>query len=258
VSWDKHGRKWQARITHGGKTQGLGLFAAEADAARAVDAAARRLRGGEAHGGRAGKNWHRLNFPTAAEEERGKAMGMLTAAELAAAKAAAQKGRTSGFAGVTWSKKDRKWRAGITHGGKLQGLGRFADEAAAARAFDAAARRLRGNEAHGGRSGPIGIRWRLNFPTTAEAERAEGRGLPEMLTAAELAAAKAAALVGRTSGFAGVSWSKQSRKWEAQIRHSGTRQHLGLFADEAEAARAVEARARELGIPPPKKRPRKS
>ena len=42
----------------------------------------------------------------------------------------------------------------------------FAEEQAAARAFDDAARQLRGNRAHGG--GDRG-QWRLNFPTEAEA-----------------------------------------------------------------------------------------
>ena len=65
-------------------------------------------------------------------------------------------------------------------------------------------------------------------------------------------------LVGRTSRFAGVSWHKASRKWLAKIRHGGKPQRLGLFAADEDAARAVEARARELGTPPPKKRARKS
>ena len=36
------------------------------------------------------------------------------------------------------------------------------------RAFDAAARKLRGAAAHGGRSGPTAARFRLNFPTEEE------------------------------------------------------------------------------------------
>ena len=55
-----------------------------------------------------------------------------------------------------------------------------------------------------------------------------------------------------------MSWSKKGRKWAARIKNGGKQQGLGRFADEAEAARAVEARAQELGIPLPKKRARKS
>jgi hypothetical protein len=80
----------------------------------------------------------------------------------------------------------------------------------------------------------------------------------EAAEAAAEAAAKAAAQVGCTSEFAGVGWDKRGGKWAAGITHGGRRQHLGYFADEAEAARAVEARAQELGIPLPKKRARKS
>ena len=55
--------------------------------------------------------------------------------------------------------------AQIKHDGKNQFVGHFAPdgEATAARAYDAAARRLRGDRAHGGRQG-----WHLNFPTVAE------------------------------------------------------------------------------------------
>ena len=79
--------------------------------------------------------------------------------------------KRSRYVGVSWRKDRRRWEARISHEGRLQGLGYFAEEEeeAAARAFDAAARRLRGNSAHGG--GNEG-RWRLNFPTEAAAEGA--------------------------------------------------------------------------------------
>jgi hypothetical protein len=61
-------------------------------------------------------------------------------------------------------------------GGKNQHLGRFDDERDAARAVDTAARRLRGEDAHGGLGGKKGQIWRLNFPTQREVERAQQRG----------------------------------------------------------------------------------
>lgn len=48
------------------------------------------------------------------------------------------------------------------------------------------------------------------------------------------------------SGFRGVSWHKQGRKWCARIRTPGTYRHLGLFATAEAAHEAYEAAAREL------------
>jgi hypothetical protein len=48
---------------------------------------------------------------------------------------------------------------------------------------------------------------------------------------------------GRTSQFKGVSLNKESGKWRAQIKSYGRAIHLGLFADEVEAARAYDLAA---------------
>jgi hypothetical protein len=94
-----------------------------------------------------------------------------------AAAAASGLQRPSNFVGVSWDKKERKWRANIRDGGKKKHLGRFGDEHEAARAVDTAARRLRGEDAHGGRS--AGVKWlRLNFPSDREAARAQALGMP--------------------------------------------------------------------------------
>lgn len=45
----------------------------------------------------------------------------------------------------------------------------------------------------------------------------------------------------RTSKYTGVSLHKRTGKWKAQISHQGTKQILGFFDDEREAARAVNA-----------------
>ncbi len=43
---------------------------------------------------------------------------------------------TSKFRGVSWNARDKKWMARIRVDGKLRGLGRFAVEEDAAKAFD--------------------------------------------------------------------------------------------------------------------------
>ncbi len=62
---------------------------------------------------------------------------------------------------MSWFKKNRRWTAGIHHEGRKQYLGYFTEEKAAARAYDEAARRLRGDKAHGGKR-------QLNFPNQFE------------------------------------------------------------------------------------------
>ena len=182
VSWRKADRKWTASIKHSGKhMQHLGHFDDVRKAARAYDVAARRLRGDDAHGGRSNahcQRW-RLNFPTQREVQRAKERGaLLTEEDKAAAAAASERQGPSEFVGVGWRKDSRKWTATIRimRGGKNQHLGCFDDERDAARAVDTAARRLRGEDAHGGLGGKKGQIWRLNFPTQREVERAQQRG----------------------------------------------------------------------------------
>eukprot|EP01047_Picozoa_sp_COSAG01_P099216 COSAG01_NODE_29273_length_641_cov_1.178967_1_plen_74_part_01 len=62
----------------------------------------------------------------------------------------------SSYRGVSWHKQQGQWKAQIQHGGRQQHLGRFTDEAEAARAYDVRARQLHGAAA------------RLNFPRAGE------------------------------------------------------------------------------------------
>jgi hypothetical protein len=231
VSWNKRGRKWTARIQNEGKSQNLGSFDDEHEAARAVDTASRRLFGDDAHGGRAGRNWHRLNFPTESEVKRAQERGaLLTEEDQVAAVAASERQGPSDFVGVSWAKRDRKWIAHLRNDGKQQCLGRFVDEQEAAHAVGTVARQLRGEDAHGGRSG---VKWlRLNFPTEAEVKRAQERGA--LLTKEDKAAAIAASELQGPSKFVSVSWHKRHRKWTTQWEES------------APAARAVDTAARRL------------
>ena len=195
VYWARQESKWTAQIRSGGgpgqcgKSQNLGAFADETEAARAFDTAAWWLRGDDAHGGRSyrpqgGTQWLRLNFPTQAEvkraQERGAPFTISEEDKVAAAAASALTQGPSQFVGVSWEKRMRKWKAKINHDGMRQHLGCYDGEHEAARAFDTAARQWRGEDAHGGRTGRNGCNWlRLNFPTPGEVARAKALGMPK-------------------------------------------------------------------------------
>jgi len=51
------------------------------------------------------------------------------------------------------------------------------------------------------------------------------------------------------SGYKGVGWYYRTNKWRAFIMHKGKRYWLGYFDDPKEAAKAYDAKARELGRP---------
>lgn len=62
------------------------------------------------------------------------------------------KANTSGYKGVSWNKRDRRWQAHIRHNGKQLALGYYHSPVEAARAYDAAAVTYHGEFA------------RINFP----------------------------------------------------------------------------------------------
>ena len=57
-------------------------------------------------------------------------------------------------------------------------------------------------------------------------------------------------IAAKSSEYRGVSWDKSHNQWRAFIRVAGNLEHLGYFDDEAEAARAYDTHARQLGYPP--------
>ena len=155
----------------------------ERETARAFDTAVRQRRASDEHSMinvRSGTSWLRpLNLATTEMEAQDVDMGAaLTKDDTTVAATASERQGSSEFVGVSWSKKGRKkWMAQITRDGKKQHVGSFDSEREAALAFDTAARGLRGNDAHGGRS--AGKLWlRLNFPSRREAERAKALGMP--------------------------------------------------------------------------------
>jgi len=122
-------------------------------------------------------------------------------------------------------KEKKKWRSEIRVCGKRRTLGLFEEEAEAARAYDAEARKHLTEETL-----PKQVQYGTsNFP------------------AGERGAIKAAAAP-TSSRFRGVYWHKQiggTSKWTAQIRLSGKSKNLGSFDDEEEAAHAYDAEARK-------------
>ncbi len=123
---------------------------------------------------------------------------------------------SSKFFGVGFNKDNKKWRAGFRHKGKRVYLGSsFETEIAAAKAVDV---------------------WLRENGRAAEANFDEsGSFVPRVST--------------QSSKYRGVSWYKKSNQWKAEIKVAGKLEHLGYFDDEAEAARAFDVRAAELGRP---------
>eukprot|EP01045_Picozoa_sp_COSAG04_P013215 COSAG04_NODE_924_length_9380_cov_8.463312_6_plen_934_part_00 len=113
----------------------------------------------------------RVPAPTTVSCASEEAIMVASAATVARRVAAGE--QSSPYAGVSWDKKARRWRAEIAEKGRRCRLGSHLKEEDAARAFDVAARRVRGQQAHGGRPRSGGCRWRLNFPTPAEIAGAE-------------------------------------------------------------------------------------
>lgn len=52
-----------------------------------------------------------------------------------------------------------------------------------------------------------------------------------------------------SSGYRGVDWNKALQKFRARLGHNNMLLELGYFSDAKEAARARDAKARELGWP---------
>jgi hypothetical protein len=141
--------------------------------------------------------------------------------------------RTSAYRGVGWCKRTGKFYASLRDKTRSQHLGYFATEDEAAQAYDARARQLRGVAA------------RLNFPGEGERQGTAQQRVDPQAKAANVAAV-ATQQQRCTSAYRGVTWSKEYGQWRAQIWHQGRTQHLGRFNDEGEAARAYDARARQL------------
>jgi hypothetical protein len=52
--------------------------------------------------------------------------------------------------------------------------------------------------------------------------------------------------IANTSGYRGVMWHKKSKRWRATLFTNGKLHHIGAFKDKIEAAKARDAKAKEL------------
>jgi hypothetical protein len=151
------GKRWEAKIYHGGKNNYIGTFGTKQEAALAYDNAARE------HGG--GKK--KLNYESieAAEDAAAHAQAEHTLVHEVCS-ADPKHRRPSGFHGVTAAGK--RWVAQINYGGKNHYIGTFGTKQEAALAYDRAARE------HGGG------KKKLNYESMEAAEEAAAHAQAEL------------------------------------------------------------------------------
>jgi hypothetical protein len=216
------GKRWQARITCGGKLHYLGTFDTQQEAALAYDRAAREHVGGKKI----------LNYES------------ITAAEDAVAQAQAEHTLVHDLCaepkhGVTAQGKWWQARVKNYHGGKNYHIGTFNTKQEATVAYDRAVR-------ENSKEKP------MNYASIMAAEEAAPQAqaehtlahVPECSAIAQ-AQARHTNVTRTNSGFYGVYASK--KRWIAGIYHGGKSHRIGTFDTKQEAALAYDKAARERG-----------
>lgn len=125
VSRKERGKRWLAQITLNGQHRYLGYFSTPEEAAHVYDTAARAAFGEFAF----------LNFPDDPD------------VQFSPRSITRRIDNTSGYRGVAWSAKDKRWAAYISVNKRTKFLGNFLSPEDAARAYDKAAREFRGERA---------------------------------------------------------------------------------------------------------------
>lgn len=133
-----------------------------------------------------------------------------------------RKGSISKYKGVTWNKHKNKWQAQIKINGKNMFLGRFSNEDDAARKYNEAVRKFRGDEAF---VNTIGVDNNVGSEALVKIFKPRKKG-------------------GTTSKYRGVN--KKRNSFVAQICKNQNRIYIGSFKVEEDAAKAYDKKALEL------------
>ncbi|KXZ47075.1 hypothetical protein GPECTOR_38g312 [Gonium pectorale] len=143
VSWNSACSKWVAVLWDRElkRARHIGSYESEEDAARAYDKEALRMLGPEAG----------LNFRESAADY----LAEIGADGVPEGTHNSNKG-SSQYRGVSWHERSQRWEVRVWGGGKQHFIGSFTEEVEAARAYDRAVLRLRGQDARS--------RSRMNFP----------------------------------------------------------------------------------------------
>lgn len=118
-------------------------------------------------------------------------------------------GSSSAYLGVI--KVDDYWRASIYVNEKNIYIGRFSEEVEAAKSRDRAAIKF------------FGRKTKTNFPASEYSEEEIKKGLP-----------KYGKRINNTSGYKGVYWHTNNKKWVSAARENGKRISFGLFPNTEE------------------------
>jgi len=139
--------------------------------------------------------------------------------------------KTSKFKGVCWWENGGKWKARIQKAGIVYWLGYFDNEIDAARAYDEKALEIYGTVAFQNFGNLIQTKYSVNLFDEPK-KRNPHRSRPYSNSA---------------SRFKGVHFNPcRGKKWRVQIIHRGKFYNLGCYDNEIEAAKAYDAKAKEL------------
>ena len=221
VHWDTAVGRWSANVTDSGpplRIIRLGHFNREEDAAVAWDRVVLRMRGLTAK-----RNFPDRLLPPASVPEIRREARRLTKLRMESRWIGVHRLRKSAPYQVA-----RPWCAQVRlTSGKLVTVGGYATEEEAGLAYDRLTLFYRGDVVE------------LNFR-----EEAQRRGPGDARTL--LAECERVRKANLTSQYRGVSWAAASGRWRAVIKCDRERIDLGLHDDEVDAARAYDAKARQL------------